>query len=196
MWFDSKCEFAPPTILLELLFCFGVSLHSCFSAYCLTGVSLTLGVGYLHMVSPVKCSHHSWPWMWGISSEPLQHHTATAHRVPGGGGDPAMQKIQEMQVPFLGQEEPLEWEMTTHSNILAWEIPWTEGLVGSLEGHKESELLSMDVHSDIWTCYVLKYFWEGFFWQHFQSQIIIKFLWALANFGVLKKSLKHPKGRY
>ena len=61
--------------------------------------------------------------MWGISSEPLQHHTATAHRVPGGGGDPAMQNIQEMQVPFLGQEEPLEWEMTTHSNILAWEIP-------------------------------------------------------------------------
>ena len=26
----------------------------------------------------------------------------------------------------LGWEEPLEKEMATHSNILAWEIPWTE----------------------------------------------------------------------
>ena len=35
--------------------------------------------------------------------------------------------MQEMQVQFLGQEEPLEKEMATHSSILAWEIPWTEG---------------------------------------------------------------------
>ena len=27
----------------------------------------------------------------------------------------------------LGQEEPLKKGMATHSNILAWEIPWTEG---------------------------------------------------------------------
>ena len=27
----------------------------------------------------------------------------------------------------LGREDPLEEEMTTHSNILAWRIPWTEG---------------------------------------------------------------------
>ena len=26
----------------------------------------------------------------------------------------------------MGQEDPLEKEMATHSNILAWEIPWTE----------------------------------------------------------------------
>ena len=31
-----------------------------------------------------------------------------------------------MQVQFLGQEDPLEEEMATHSNILGWEIPWTE----------------------------------------------------------------------
>ena len=34
--------------------------------------------------------------------------------------------IQEMQVQSLGWEDPLEKEMTTHSSILAWEIPWTE----------------------------------------------------------------------
>ena len=30
------------------------------------------------------------------------------------------------QVRFLGQEDPLENEMATHSSILAWEIPGTE----------------------------------------------------------------------
>ena len=34
--------------------------------------------------------------------------------------------MQEMQAPSLGQEGPLEKEMATHSNILAWEIPWKE----------------------------------------------------------------------
>ena len=38
--------------------------------------------------------------------------------------------MQEMWVQFLGQEDPLEREMATHSSILAWEIPWREGLVG------------------------------------------------------------------
>ena len=31
----------------------------------------------------------------------------------------------ETQVRSLGQEDPLEKEMATHSSILAWEIPWT-----------------------------------------------------------------------
>ena len=39
---------------------------------------------------------------------------------------PAMQEPQEMWVPSLGREDPLEKEMATHSSILAWEIPWTE----------------------------------------------------------------------
>ena len=32
-----------------------------------------------------------------------------------------------MQVRPLGQEDPLEKEMATHSNIFAWRIPWTRG---------------------------------------------------------------------
>ena len=31
-----------------------------------------------------------------------------------------------IQVGSLGQEDPLEEAMATHSNILAWRIPWTE----------------------------------------------------------------------
>ena len=38
--------------------------------------------------------------------------------------------IQETWVQPLGREDPLKKEMATHSNILAWEIPWTEKLSG------------------------------------------------------------------
>ena len=32
----------------------------------------------------------------------------------------------ETQVPSMGGEDPLEMEMSTHSSILAWGIPWSE----------------------------------------------------------------------
>ena len=35
-------------------------------------------------------------------------------------------EMQETQVQSLGQEDPLEKGMSTHSSILAWRIPWTE----------------------------------------------------------------------
>ena len=34
--------------------------------------------------------------------------------------------MQETPVRTLGQEDPLEEEMTTHSSILTWRIPWTK----------------------------------------------------------------------
>ena len=34
--------------------------------------------------------------------------------------------MQKTGIRSLGQEDPLEKEMTTHSSFLAWEIPWTE----------------------------------------------------------------------
>ena len=34
--------------------------------------------------------------------------------------------MQQTWVQFLGQEDPLEKGMATHSAILAWRIPWTE----------------------------------------------------------------------
>ena len=39
---------------------------------------------------------------------------------------PAMQESQEIQVRFLGQEDPLKEGMAIHSSVLAWRIPWTE----------------------------------------------------------------------
>ena len=37
-----------------------------------------------------------------------------------------MQDTQEVQFQPLDWEDPLEMEMATHSNILAWKVPWTE----------------------------------------------------------------------
>ena len=42
----------------------------------------------------------------------------------------AMQETQETWVQSLGQEDPLEKAVATHSSILAWRIPWTEELGG------------------------------------------------------------------
>ena len=39
---------------------------------------------------------------------------------------PTVQETQERRVWSLGQEDPLEKEMATHSSILAWRTPWTE----------------------------------------------------------------------
>ena len=37
-----------------------------------------------------------------------------------------MKELQESQIQSLGQEDPLEENIETHSSILAWGIPWTE----------------------------------------------------------------------
>ena len=39
--------------------------------------------------------------------------------------------MKERWVQSLGQEDPLEKEMTTHSSICAWKAPWTRNLTGS-----------------------------------------------------------------
>ena len=46
--------------------------------------------------------------------------------------------MQESQVQPLGQEDPLEKGMATHSSILAWRIPWTEepGRLHSMESQR------------------------------------------------------------
>ena len=43
---------------------------------------------------------------------------------------PAVQEPQETRVQSLGQEDPLEEGMATHSSTLTWRTPWTESLVG------------------------------------------------------------------
>ena len=51
--------------------------------------------------------------------------------------------MQEAWIQPLGQEDPSEKEMATHSGILAWEIPWTEelGVLQSRGVTKESDMM-------------------------------------------------------
>ena len=53
--------------------------------------------------------------------------------------------MQEIWVQSLGQEDPLEKKMTTHSSILAWEIPWTVE-PGRFHGVAMSGTPSMHAH--------------------------------------------------
>ena len=53
--------------------------------------------------------------------------------------------MQEMQVRSLNPEDPLEKKMVTHSDILAWRIPWTEETDG-LQSIRSQQ--SQIVHSD------------------------------------------------
>ena len=56
--------------------------------------------------------------------------------------------VQEIWVQSLGREDPLEKEMATHSNILAWGIPWTEEPVGySPSGCKEFSTTEQLTHN-------------------------------------------------
>ena len=56
--------------------------------------------------------------------------------------------MQEMRVGSLGQDDPLEKDMTHHSSILAWRIPWTEE-PGGLRSIvcKESDVSEATEHS-------------------------------------------------
>ena len=64
-----------------------------------------------------------------------------------------MQKLpgmQEMQIRSVRQEYPLEEDMTTHSSILAWEIPWTEEPGGYRPwSHREhtAHIISIFIHA-------------------------------------------------
>ena len=70
--------------------------------------------------------------MQSIRLQRLGLDLAIEQQQQGNGGFPLVALVvqnppamQEMRLPSLGQEDPLEEEMATHSSILAWAILWT-----------------------------------------------------------------------
>ena len=61
-----------------------------------------------------------------------------------------------MWVPSLGQEDPLQEEMATHSSILAWEIPWTEE-AGRLQYKGSQSDMTEHTHIYMQYIYILEY---------------------------------------
>ena len=61
--------------------------------------------------------------------------------------------MQEIQVQSLGQEDPLEEGMATHSSILAWRIPWTEepsGLQSMGSQKSQTQLSDLMANNNKW----------------------------------------------
>ena len=54
--------------------------------------------------------------------------------------------IQETWVQSLSKEDPLEKGMTTHSNILAWRIPWTEEPGGLQSMGSQTDMTVMNIN--------------------------------------------------
>ena len=63
----------------------------------------------------------------------------------------------ETQVRSLGWEDPLEKEMATHSNILAWKIPWTEehGRLQSMGSQRVGHDWATSLHLHCWMQFFL-----------------------------------------
>ena len=70
--------------------------------------------------------------------------TSAALGLPRGSvvkNPPAKQRLQETGILSLGQEDPLEEGMATHSSILAWRIPWTEEPGGLQSMGSQSDMM-------------------------------------------------------
>ena len=66
-------------------------------------------------------------WSWFTSLKRINNRmTISLCSFPGNSDGKASAYMWETRVRSLGQEDPLEKEMATHSSILAWKIPWTE----------------------------------------------------------------------
>ena len=59
---------------------------------------------------------------------------------PGGSVVKILPEVQETRVPSLGWEDPREKEMTTHSSILAWRIPWMGAWQATVHGVAKSQI--------------------------------------------------------
>ena len=66
--------------------------------------------------------------------------------------------MQKTWVQFLGQEDPLEKEMATHSSMLAWKIPWTQepGRLQSMGSQESDTTERLNTHTHTLSDYKLK----------------------------------------
>ena len=87
---------------------------------------------------------------------------------PGNSTVKNLPAMQETQVWSLGQEDPLEKGMTTHSSILAWRIPWTED-PGGLQS-VGSQRVGHDWTTNTFTFNVLTVWHSSYsaYWTHLQ----------------------------
>ena len=81
-----------------------------------------------------------------------------------------MQEMQEPWVQSLGQKDPLEEEMATHSSILAWKIPWTKEAVQSMGSQRVGYDSACTAH-----IYILIHIYKYIVFQILFYQIIARY---------------------
>ena len=88
----------------------------------------------------------------GKRQVPVHIFKSTLERAAAGGGasgkEPACRRRHETRVQSLGRKDPLEEEMTTHSSIHSWRIPWTEepGRLQSVESQESDTTQQLNTH--------------------------------------------------
>ena len=106
--------------------------------------------------------------------------------------------MQETWVWSLGQEDPLEKEMATHSRILAWRIPWTEepGGLQSMQLQRVGHDCSSSYHILVFLClsYFPRMIISSLFWPYsvtlkaslYRILFGLPCSWILVVFGLWK----------
>ena len=98
-----------------------------------------------------RCFVHSWGKLASLRN--CLNPSKASPVAPRVKNLPAMRETQEIHVWFLGWEDLLEKEMTTHSSSLAWEIPWIEEQAtvhGGAEEPDMTEGLSAAQYKALW----------------------------------------------
>ena len=107
-----------------------------------------------------------------------------------------MQKLQEIWVWSLSQEDPLEKEMATHSSILAWRISWTEesdGLQSMGSKKVRHDFVAKPPPNTHNTCWVLqKCFLRPLFVFRYQYVSLHLYLWSrTCSWCIAEFDIKH-----
>ena len=111
MWATGKAQFTPKLFMKSLQLKRGKMFKLIMFAW--VSVALQLPEHLVLFISLYFSHSKRWYLYYGFNSPVAQ----TVKNLP---------TMQETWVWSLGQEDPLEERMATHSSILAWEIPWTE----------------------------------------------------------------------
>ena len=98
--------------------------------------------------------------------------------------------MRETRVRSLGGEDPLEKEMVTHSNILAWRIPWT-GKPGRLQSMGSQRGRQTRLSDFTFFLFLIHICCTHMFYFSWITYLRVKWLWGMYSIQLLRKLLNY-----